>query len=307
MTALSKATLQQISNDGSALTVDMVYGQSESTTVFWLQPTGAIVASFVANVVTYQNALVPFTVGQFVRFIDDPNVYTITAVSPQVSGGGTITLSGTPTTTKIVGDIISTNLALAAGTTFALKVLEYTSSGVTADAKGVTDLGVLTPKAGIATFTGSAATTSLTVSAISAGTIQQGMALSGTGVGVGTQITGFDSGVGGIGTYIIAPSQTIASTTITGKLGSKSIDLSAYISVIDFTKAWIKINLPANAFLDIPTPADAPTGNMPVIYAGFIQIVQPAGATPALQPINSKKLRILYLIWSDLATPQFGS
>jgi hypothetical protein len=99
----------------------------------------------------------------------------------------------------------------------------------------------------------------------------------------------------------------VTSTTITGKLGTQSIDLSTYISVISLTQAYIKINLPATAFLEIPTPADAPSGKMPVIYGGFLQIVQPAGANPALVPINSKKLRIVYLIWSDLATPLFGA
>ena len=306
MTALSKATLAQFSPDNNVLVVDMVYGQSESTTAFWLQSSGATVVSLATNVVTYQNSLVTFTAGQYVRFVDDANVYTISAASAQVSGGGTITLSANPST-KIVGDLISVNLALSVGTTFALKALEYVSSGVTATSAGVTDLGVLTPKSGTATFTGASSATTLTVSAISAGNIQQGMTLSGTGVGAGTQITAFGTGVGGIGTYTISPSQTIAQTAITGKLGSNPVDLSSYIAIIDLTKAWIKINLPANAFLDIPTPADSPTGNMPVIYAGYLQIVQPAGATPSLVPINSKKLRIVYLIWSDLATNVYGS
>jgi len=72
-----------------------------------------------------------------------------------------------------------------------------------------------------ATFTGSIAGTTLTVPAngVTAGGINIGMTLSGTGVTSGTRIVGFTTGAGGNvnegGTYTITPSQTAASTTIT--------------------------------------------------------------------------------------------
>lgn len=73
-----------------------------------------------------------------------------------------------------------------------------------------------------ATFTGSIATTTLTVSAISSGTIKAGMEISGTGVTAGTHIVRQLSGtVGGTGTYEVSASQTVSSTTITGVLNSK--------------------------------------------------------------------------------------
>jgi hypothetical protein len=72
-----------------------------------------------------------------------------------------------------------------------------------------------------ATFTGSIAGTTLTVPAngVTAGGINIGMTLSGTGVTSGTRIVGFTTGAGGNvnegGTYTVTPSQTAASTTIT--------------------------------------------------------------------------------------------
>lgn len=70
-----------------------------------------------------------------------------------------------------------------------------------------------------ATFTASIgpASTTMTVTAISAGTIYPGMVISGTGVTVGTRIVSQTTGtIGGTGDYVVDISQTVASTTITG-------------------------------------------------------------------------------------------
>ncbi len=68
-----------------------------------------------------------------------------------------------------------------------------------------------------AVFVGSSSTTTLTVASISAGAIQVGMLITGTGVAPGTYITALGTGKGGTGTYTISVSQSIAgSTAITG-------------------------------------------------------------------------------------------
>ncbi len=73
-----------------------------------------------------------------------------------------------------------------------------------------------------ASFTGSIATTTLTVSAISAGTIFPSMQISGTGVTAGTRIVAQLTGTaGGTGTYTVSASQTVSSTAMTGNLPSK--------------------------------------------------------------------------------------
>jgi hypothetical protein len=71
-------------------------------------------------------------------------------------------------------------------------------------------------------FTGSIATTTLTVSAITSGTLIPGMVITGTGVTAGTYIVAQLTGsTGSTGTYTVSASQTVASTTITGSLPSK--------------------------------------------------------------------------------------
>jgi len=63
--------------------------------------------------------------------------------------------------------------------------------------------------------TGSISSTTLTVSAVGYGTLTIGQVISGSGITSGTTITGFGTGTGGTGTYIVSISQTVASTTIT--------------------------------------------------------------------------------------------
>jgi len=65
-----------------------------------------------------------------------------------------------------------------------------------------------------AVFTGSISGTTLTVTAISSGTINRFSQLTGAGITPGTIITEFLSGTGGIGTYTLNQTQTVASTTI---------------------------------------------------------------------------------------------
>jgi hypothetical protein len=65
-----------------------------------------------------------------------------------------------------------------------------------------------------AAFTGSISGTTLTVTAITNGTITAGQALFGIGVASETVITALGSGSGGIGTYTINVSQTVASRSL---------------------------------------------------------------------------------------------
>lgn len=61
-----------------------------------------------------------------------------------------------------------------------------------------------------AVFTGTIAGTTLTVSAVTSGTIKVGQDISGTGITAGTTIVAYGSGVGGVGTYTLDTSQTVA-------------------------------------------------------------------------------------------------
>lgn len=127
----------------------------------------------------------------------------------------TLTVSGVTAGTLAVGTAIS-GTGVTAGTT------------ITAFGSGTGGTGTYTVSASQTvpsttiysiiggTFTGSISTTTLTVSAITAGNLAVGMIISGVGVTAGTTITALGSGTGGVGTYTLSASQTVSSTTIYG-------------------------------------------------------------------------------------------
>lgn len=65
-----------------------------------------------------------------------------------------------------------------------------------------------------AIVTGSITGTTLTVTAVTSGTLYVGQTIQGTGVTANTMITALVSGTGGTGTYTVSTSQTVASTTL---------------------------------------------------------------------------------------------
>lgn len=94
-----------------------------------------------------------------------------------------------------------------------------------------------------AVFTANTATnTTLTVTSVSSGTIQIGMAITGSGVTAGTTISAFGTGTGGAGTYTLSAATT---TTATGVSMSGSITLyeSPYnFNVLSFP--YIQVRVP---------------------------------------------------------------
>ena len=65
-----------------------------------------------------------------------------------------------------------------------------------------------------AVVTGSISGTTLTVSAVTSGTLYVGQTVQGTSIAANTMITALGTGTGGTGTYTVSSSQTVASTTI---------------------------------------------------------------------------------------------
>lgn len=91
-----------------------------------------------------------------------------------------------------------------------------------------------------ASFTGSIATTTLTVSAVSAGSIFPSMQISGSGVTAGTRIVAQLTGTtGGAGTYTVSVSQTVTSTAMTGDLPSKITVSQAGFYDVQFSAQFI--------------------------------------------------------------------
>lgn len=183
--------------DGSASVPSITFG-SEKTTGFYRPASGSIAvalngvlgATFTSNGLNLYNATGGFT-----------------ALAPSSSAGNnTIIL---PISNGTAYQLLR-NGATPGTTEFADKIVSGTS---------------LT----YATFTGSISGTTLTVTAVSAGTIQIGQVISGTGVTAGTTITALGTGTGSTGTYTVSTSQTVASTTIN-------------VVALDFTgiPSWVK-------------------------------------------------------------------
>lgn len=76
----------------------------------------------------------------------------------------------------------------------------------------------------VAVVTGSISGTTLTVTAVSSGTLYDGAQITGTGVAQGTYITAGITGSGGTGTYVVNNSQTAASTTLTTSVRNFALD-----------------------------------------------------------------------------------
>lgn len=140
-------------------------------------------------------------VGAYLRGSD---VSALTLAQVQgFSGDFGITIDGTPYT--------NASISLAAATSFT------NAASIIGSA-----LGIQGPQ--VASFTGSIAGGTLTMSAVASGTLGIGDVLSGTGVTVGTYITGLISGTGGVGTYSVSPSQNRASQAITAYAPAVSYD-----------------------------------------------------------------------------------
>ncbi len=128
--------------------------------------------------------------------------YTLTQLQA-LSGTIIVTIDGVPYT--------SSTINLSAATSFS-NAAELMSIG----------LGLVGNTQ--ASFTGAIATTVLTVSAVSSGTIALGQEVRGTGITAGTVISSFGTGSGGTGTYNLSISQTVSSEPMTAVIPTITYD-----------------------------------------------------------------------------------
>jgi hypothetical protein len=158
--------------------------------------------------------------GVNVYIVDDSYRYTWFISSPS-SAIFTGSISGTTLTVTVVqsgtiavgqaifGQGIAQNTVITALGTGSGGVGTYTVS----DSQTVASTAI-NSVASPAIVTGSISGTTLTVSAVTSGTLKIGQTIEGSGVTDGTIITAFGSGSGGAGTYTVSASQTVSSTTI---------------------------------------------------------------------------------------------
>jgi hypothetical protein len=158
--------------------------------------------------------------GVNVYIVDDAYRYTwfISAPSSAIFTGSisstTLTVTSVQSGTIAVGQAIfgqgvAQNSVITALGTGSGGVGTYTVS----DSQTVAST-VINSTASPAIVTGAISGTTLTVSAVTSGTLKIGQTIEGTGVTDGTIITAFGTGSGGAGTYTVSASQTVSSTTI---------------------------------------------------------------------------------------------
>lgn len=158
--------------------------------------------------------------GVNVYIVDDSYRYTwfISAPSSAIFTGSisgtTLTVTSVQSGTIAVGQAIfgqgiAQNSVITALGTGSGGVGTYTVS----DSQTVASTAI-NSVASPAIVTGSISGTTLTVSAVTSGTLKIGQTIEGSGVTDGTIITAFGSGSGGAGTYTVSASQTVSSTTI---------------------------------------------------------------------------------------------
>lgn len=82
-------------------------------------------------------------------------------------------------------------------------------------------------------FTGSIAGTVMTVTAVDFGTIEVGATVFGVGVAAGIAVAALGTGSGGVGTYTVSPSQTVASRVLSA--GGTNVEQGAQLTYrLDF-------------------------------------------------------------------------
>jgi RHS repeat-associated protein len=140
---------------------------------------------------------------------------TASSTSLSASGSG-----GALTVTGMTSGIVATGQSLAGGSVSAGTVVSGVSSAsggagvyLVSNSQTVSS-GLLAMAPNAAVMTGSISGTTLTVSAMSSGTLGVGQSVIGSGVSPGTLISALGSGTGGVGTYALNLSQTVSSATL---------------------------------------------------------------------------------------------
>jgi hypothetical protein len=251
------------------------------------------VASFSAAATAIQTALAAY----------DAVTTAAIAATTTLSVTGSITGSILTVTVLGAGSVQVGAVLAGTGVTAGTQILQQ----LTGTANGVgTYLVSASQSVGSGTITGSYGT--MTVSAVASGTLAVGQVVSGAGVTAGTTITAKLTGTGGTGTYVVSPSQTASSTTISaGTLvvtydstsggflftgGTPGVGTITYVAGALATS--LKLTAATGATLSQGAAQGVPSTNMAAIVA---QTQNFASFTTSWEPSTADK--ILFAAWTD--------
>ena len=186
-------------------------------------------------------------------YVQSASIANIPISQLQVGGSFNVTIDG---------GVFSTNLNLNSATSYA-SIATLIQTALTAAAPIVVN------------FTGSISGTTLTVTAVSSGTLAPGQVLGGTGVTAGntinSQLTSTATGgaLGTTGTYQVSISQTLASGSVTGSSAPPVVTYDVVSGSLVITSG----TMGANSTITVPTGAAAPkifisAANNPTISQG---------------------------------------
>ena len=194
-------------------------------------------------------------------------VYNVTEiVFPVISGQTQYTIGPDPSTANYIGASITGSIVgkvlTVTGVTSGAVALGQTLSGIGVNGVATRIVEFLTGAGGnvneagtyrlnfdattpAPAFTGSISGTTLTVSAIATGYLGAGAVISGTGVTAGTTISSVISASGGVGTYTVSVSQSVASVAMTATVTPFPITLY-YQKPLGIDSAFVRVNTTSN-------------------------------------------------------------
>lgn len=217
-------------------------------------------------------------------------------------------LSGTIIVTVNGTQYTSSSISLSSATSFSnaatLIQAGFTSPGFSVSYDSQRSAFVITSDftgAG-ASFTGAISGTTLTVSAVTSGTIAVGQTLSGTGITAGTTITALGTGTGGTGTYTISQTQTVSSEAMTtngSTIGFASGTLAASIYLTQSTGAVTSQGAAATT----PSASMTALTQATLNWGGFMNAFAPVDADKIsfAQWNSQQNNRFLYALWDTNA------
>ncbi|MBS0637784.1 MAG: alkaline phosphatase family protein, partial [Verrucomicrobia bacterium] len=162
---------------------------------------------------------------------------------------------------------------------------DYTAGGYTSSQAFFPSAIVAITDAAAFVGAGSISGNTLTITSVSSGALAVGQTLEGTGLILGTMITGFGTGSGGVGTYTVNQSQTASSTTITARQGrgataTARIDGGVVQEVVVSNPGINYVN-PTVTIIDVTT--DVKSGTSPF----------PSSITPVKYPNNNPSGQVI--------------
>ena len=185
--------------------------QTISSTTLYAAPNAAVVTGSIApNSATVTGSLATTAASVTGSIAPNKGVVTgsIAANAAVVTGsisGATLTVTAVTSGTLAVGQLV-TGTGVATGTVIA-------SLGTGTGGTGT--YGVNLSQSASSTTLSAVGRPTMTVTAVTSGTLAVGQVVTGTGVSAGTLISALGTGTGGTGTYIVSLPQTVASEALT--------------------------------------------------------------------------------------------